>query len=152
MWILPISRHVRAIATNRYFQVPGLRFGAMDMMSLRAWLPRGGSLPPEVWCARHKALLRVLLAHVPAVLIFGLARGFPVWHAVLAAGPVAALWLAARTAERRASQEFLCAAGLITASSVLVHLAAGNTEMHFHFFVMIALLSLYQDWVPFLTA
>lgn len=119
---------------------------------LRAWLPRGGGLPTEVWQARHRALLQVLLAHVPAVMIFGLARGFSLWHAALATGPVAALWLAAKTAERRGSQEFLCAAGLITASSMLVHLAAGNTEMHFHFFVMVALLSLYQDWLPFLTA
>jgi diguanylate cyclase (GGDEF)-like protein len=119
---------------------------------LRSWLPQGGSLPAEVWRARHKALLRVLLAHVPGVFVFALARGFPLWHAALAAAPVGALWLAALTAERRAAQEFLCATGLITASSMLVHLAAGNIEMHFHFFVMVALLSLYQDWLPFLTA
>ncbi|MGN6473076.1 MAG: putative bifunctional diguanylate cyclase/phosphodiesterase [Mycobacteriales bacterium] len=119
---------------------------------LRAWLPHGGSLPADVWRARHRALLRVLVLHVPAVMIFGLARGFPLWHAALSTAPVAALWLAALTAERRAAQEFLCASGLITASSMLVHLAGGNTEMHFHFFVMVALLSLYQDWLPFLTA
>jgi diguanylate cyclase (GGDEF)-like protein len=39
--------------------------------------------------------------------------------------------------------------GLITASSLLVHLSGGTIEMHFHFFVMVGLITLYQDWVPF---
>ena len=40
--------------------------------------------------------------------------------------------------------------GLMTASALLVHLADGMTEMHFHFFVMLGVISLYQDWRPFL--
>jgi diguanylate cyclase (GGDEF)-like protein len=32
---------------------------------------------------------------------------------------------------------------------VLVHLAGGVVEMHFHFFVMIGVITLYQDWLPF---
>ena len=39
--------------------------------------------------------------------------------------------------------------GLITASAMLVHLSAGVVEAHFHFFVMIGVLTLYQDWMPF---
>ena len=42
--------------------------------------------------------------------------------------------------------------GLITASAMLVHLSDGYIEAHFHFFVMIGVLTLYQDWVPFLVA
>ena len=42
--------------------------------------------------------------------------------------------------------------GLVTASAVLVHVWGGAIEAHFHFFVMIGVLSLYQDWVPFLVA
>ena len=38
----------------------------------------------------------------------------------------------------------------MTASALLVHLADGMTEMHFHFFVMLGVISLYQDWRPFL--
>jgi signal transduction histidine kinase len=34
----------------------------------------------------------------------------------------------------------------------VVHLSGGAIEAHFHFFVMLALLSAYQDWVPFLFA
>jgi len=33
-----------------------------------------------------------------------------------------------------------------------VHLWDGTTEGHFHFFVVVSLLILYQDWVPFLVA
>ena len=42
-----------------------------------------------------------------------------------------------------------CALGLVACSAVLVHLAGGFIEAHFHFFVMVALMSLYQAWAPF---
>ena len=38
---------------------------------------------------------------------------------------------------------------LMAASVALVHLWGGVTEAHFVFFVMIGVVSLYQDWVPF---
>ena len=34
-------------------------------------------------------------------------------------------------------------------SAVLVHDWSGTIEAHFHYFVMIAVLALYEDWVPF---
>jgi diguanylate cyclase (GGDEF)-like protein/PAS domain S-box-containing protein len=40
--------------------------------------------------------------------------------------------------------------GLLTCSAVLVHLSSGLIEMHFHFFVVIGIVALYQDWEPFL--
>jgi two-component system, cell cycle sensor histidine kinase and response regulator CckA len=42
--------------------------------------------------------------------------------------------------------------GLVTCSAVLVHISGGVIEMHFHFFVMLAIIALYQDWRPFLLA
>ncbi|MDP9344639.1 MAG: EAL domain-containing protein, partial [Actinomycetota bacterium] len=39
--------------------------------------------------------------------------------------------------------------GLLTASAVLVNDWHGQIEGHFHFFVVIALLALYEDWLPF---
>jgi hypothetical protein len=42
--------------------------------------------------------------------------------------------------------------GLMTASALLVHLSGGTTEVHFHFFVMLGVISLYQDWRPFLVS
>jgi diguanylate cyclase (GGDEF)-like protein/PAS domain S-box-containing protein len=40
----------------------------------------------------------------------------------------------------------------MAASGVLVHLSNGSIEMHFHFFVMVGVVALYQDWLPFLVA
>jgi hypothetical protein len=39
--------------------------------------------------------------------------------------------------------------GLVTASAVIVHLSGGVVEAHFHFFVMVGVITLYQDWLPF---
>ena len=35
------------------------------------------------------------------------------------------------------------------ASALLVHLSGGRIELHFHFFVMMSVIVLYQDWLPF---
>lgn len=40
----------------------------------------------------------------------------------------------------------------MTASAILVQFSGGYIEAHFHFFVMVAVIALYQDWVPFLLA
>jgi diguanylate cyclase (GGDEF)-like protein len=42
--------------------------------------------------------------------------------------------------------------GLLTASATLVDIAGGIIEMHFSFFVVVVLLTLYEDWLPFLLA
>src|SRR5581483_2749835 len=42
--------------------------------------------------------------------------------------------------------------GLLTASAVLVHLSGGYVEFHFHFFITVALIALYEDWTAFLLA
>ena len=119
---------------------------------LAAYLPRGGSLPEAVFRRRHVALLWILAAHIPAIVALGLVRHVGVAEALLSAAPVGALWLAGWRSRRRLDQACLVAAGLVTASAMLVHLTGGLTEMHFHFFVVVALLTLYQDWMPFLTA
>jgi diguanylate cyclase (GGDEF)-like protein/PAS domain S-box-containing protein len=41
---------------------------------------------------------------------------------------------------------------LLTSSSLLVHLWGGQTEGHFHFFVMVTLLATYEEWFPYLLA
>ncbi len=52
---------------------------------------------------------------------------------------------------RRASTA-VAALGLFTCSAVLVHLSGGVIEMHFHYFVMVGVVTLHQDWRPFLMA
>src|SRR6185369_7597898 len=38
--------------------------------------------------------------------------------------------------------------GMLFAAMALVHAGNGLTDLHFHFFVVVGLVSLYQDWVP----
>src|SRR5687767_13063470 len=64
-------------------------------------LPKGRSLPEEVWRARHQTLTYLLWAHVPAIVLFGLARGSGVAHSVVEAGLVATLALLARASVER---------------------------------------------------
>jgi diguanylate cyclase (GGDEF)-like protein len=42
--------------------------------------------------------------------------------------------------------------GLLSAAALLVHDSGGLIEAHFYFFVLIIVLTLYEDWMPFLLA
>lgn len=120
---------------------------------VRAWLPEGGSLDDEEWLRRHKAIVGVLFAHVVGIIIFGIVRKYVLWHCFVDASPVAILaGLAASSRFTRKHRSALASLSLVTASAVLVHLSGGSTEMHFHFFVALGILTLYQDWHPFLLA
>jgi diguanylate cyclase (GGDEF)-like protein len=121
--------------------------------AVRVWLPRGQMLPEHILRRRHHTIVWLMWAHVVGLTAFGLLRGQTVAHmtlegSILAAPAVMASseWVSLRM--RVAAASF----GLITASAMLVHLWGGVTEAHFHFFVMIGVLTLYQDWMPFLIA
>src|SRR3954447_18915515 len=49
----------------------------------------------------------------------------------------------------RRAQSLIVTIGLLTTSALIVHVSDGKPESYFHFFVMVAALSLYEDWVPF---
>jgi hypothetical protein len=116
---------------------------------LRSALPRGQTLPREVFEARHRVLLVVLCAHLPVLAIVAIAYGAPVAHAVLHPLPVAALLLAAWRLSPRRARSTCAALGLLTCSAVLVHSMDGLIEAHFHFFVILTVLAVYEDWVPY---
>jgi hypothetical protein len=52
----------------------------------------------------------------------------------------------------RRLRSMMVALGLLTSSGLLVHLTGGLIESHFHFFVIVPLLTLYGDWSVFLVA
>jgi signal transduction histidine kinase len=115
-----------------------------------AYLPRGNTLDDQTFSRRHRFLCWVLALHVPALFAFGVARGYdPVHVAVEMSVPLACLAFARLGVNRRVAA-FFVTAGLVYCSSVLVHLSGGSIEAHFHFFILIGLIALYQDWVPFL--
>jgi hypothetical protein len=120
---------------------------------VRYALPEGRPLPENVWQRRHSGILALLWLHATGIVGFALLRGYSLPHSLFEGSLVAAAALLAgsrrRTRKFRASMASL---GLITSSAVLVHLSGGYIEFHFHFFVMIAVMALYQDWTPFLLA
>jgi diguanylate cyclase len=77
-------------------------------------------------------------------------RGYGLVHAATEASLVVVFALAAISpALGRRARASAAVLGLITASAVIVHLSGGVVEAHFHFFVMIGVITLYQDWLPF---
>ena len=121
----------------------------------RIWraLPKGGSLPDEVWRRRHRGIVALLLAHVVGLSYFATVAGHGLAHSGPEVASVAgAAAVASYRGASRAVRSGAATVGLVSASAVLVHLSGGVIEMHFHFFVVIAIISLYQDWVPFLLA
>jgi diguanylate cyclase (GGDEF)-like protein/PAS domain S-box-containing protein len=113
-------------------------------------LPRGRTLSVEEWDRRHRIMCWLLWAHVPALVVFLLCQGFGLWGA---AGPVLPIVVAGVVAQRseveRRAKSIAVVFGLLTASAVLVYGWHGQIEAHFHFFVIIAVLAFYEDWLPF---
>jgi PAS domain S-box-containing protein len=102
---------------------------------------------------RHKALLTLLWLHAVGLVIFAILRGYGPVHVVgHGAGLVSLAVMASVLRNHRRAAAACVSLGLITASALLVHTWNGVIEGHFHFFVMIALLTLYEDWLPFLLA
>ena len=110
-------------------------------------------LPDEVWAQRHRGILILLWVHVPALFLYALVRGKGPGHSFFEAIAVAFFAAAAMAlrSERRLST-VVASLGLLTSSAVLVHLSGGLIEMHFHYFVVVGVVALYQDWLPFLIA
>jgi diguanylate cyclase (GGDEF)-like protein len=113
-------------------------------------LPEGRMLPEAVWQRRHRAIVRLALACAPLLVLMSWFWGYgqPAAAAVLAAvaGPVAVSFLPGLG---RKGQAAATTVGLMAVSIALVHLWSGVTEAHFIFFVMVGVVSLYQDWVPY---
>jgi diguanylate cyclase (GGDEF)-like protein/PAS domain S-box-containing protein len=123
------------------------------LVRVRNAIPEGRTLPDRVWQRRHRAMLTLLWLHAIGLATFATAQGYGVWHGLQEGAIVATIAAAATLAgTRKRMAATLVSLGLITSSAVLVHLWGGVIEAHFHFFVMIVLLALYEDWVPFLVA
>jgi PAS domain S-box-containing protein len=123
---------------------------------LRSALPDGNSLPDNLWRRRHRFILSLLWLHVPAVFLFGVIKGVGIPHALFEANvvaiPAATALLAGRMTHNRHVLGTIVAFGLLISSATIVHLSGGAIEAHFHFFVMMSVLLLYEDWLPYAAA
>lgn len=118
----------------------------------RDTLPHGRFLPADAWARRHASLVVILTAHAVVFAAVAVAEHRPI---EALAGGAAMLAFAAVASVKRAGRRFRAGAitvGLLTASALGVHLSGGYIEAHFHFFVVVGLLALYQDALPFVVA
>ena len=126
---------------------------AWTLSHVLSLLPKGRGLDEEMWARRHRTIVTVLWVTAIGLAIFGLARGFGVTHTLLETSlPAACAIVAMQPRGHRRLRSAVAAGGLMTASALFVHLWGGAIEGHFLFFVFVALLAVYQDWVPFLIA
>lgn len=115
-------------------------------------LPRGEALPESLWVARHRAILWLLWLQSASLIVACLVWQRPA-AAIASSSALALLPVTAtvRTFPRQV-RSVAAALGLLTGSAVLVALTGGVTESLFHFLVMLAVIAVYQEWLPFLVA
>jgi diguanylate cyclase (GGDEF)-like protein len=120
---------------------------------VRSWLPTGRTLPYASWQTRHRAVVILLLAHAVVLGFAAALTGRPAFDVLSdAAVPALGAFAASRPALPRAVRSCIGAVSLMLTSSVVVHLMSGSIEAHFHFFAMIPVVALYEDWLPFILA
>jgi signal transduction histidine kinase len=117
---------------------------------LHRFLPRGDTLPDALWEKRHRFLVALLAANALALPIFGMAMGYSAVHSILEGGVIPGIAACAALAPGpHKVRAGLVTLGLLSCSAVLTHFSGGYIEAHFHFFIVIVLVGLYEDWLPF---
>ncbi|WP_344129270.1 methyl-accepting chemotaxis protein [Luedemannella flava] len=122
------------------------------------------SLSPSAFAARHKVLRLLLALHVPVIALIALLNGSDATgtHQHGSGGHTTALWVmisavfgCAVLSDRLPTprgKALVVSVGLVLAAAALVHAGGGLTDLHFHFFVVLALIGLYQDVYAFAAA
>jgi diguanylate cyclase (GGDEF)-like protein len=131
----------------------GERVIAEALHRVNRFLPQGNQLPDRDWRARHRVMLIILLAHTVGLFVFGLLVGYEPTRTLLYVTPVGlCAALAASPSINRRARSCLATTGAMVSSAVLVQLSGGLIEAHFHFFVMLSVITMYYDWLTFLLA
>ncbi len=123
-------------------------------------IPDGSKMDGATWTRRHRIMLVIATLHVPFLVGLGVLEGpEPISGATLPAigtselvlwvGLVAAFTaVAALPMLPRRARAGAIALALTWASTVLVSFSGGFIEAHFHYFVAVVWLAMYEDWVP----
>ncbi|WP_211334095.1 methyl-accepting chemotaxis protein [Halopiger aswanensis] len=114
-----------------------------------------------MWNNRHRNILLLIAVQVPLLLLLGRYEGTEsVTGAEIPATPpwmlgglltviIATTALSSWSRFGRRQRTTLAAFSVMSVSMALVKFSGGYIEAHFHFFVFIAILALYEDWLPF---
>jgi diguanylate cyclase (GGDEF)-like protein/PAS domain S-box-containing protein len=120
---------------------------------LRRHLPSGRTLPRAEWQRRHRGILTVLWVLALLLPLYGLLNGQGEPHDLIAGlSLLVTAFVASRLQPHHSASSAVASLGLCGASALAVHLSSGAIEAHFMFFVMIIVVSMYEDWRPFLVA
>ena len=103
------------------------------------------TLPGDVWEERRRWLRAVLWAHVLVLGVVGASRGEPLGAVATWVVSVAALAALAHAPLPRRLQSVALALGLLSASAGFVELCDGASAAWSHPFIVLALLTLYED-------
>ena len=99
---------------------------------------------------RHRYVTGLLALHLVGIPLYAYIRSEPVVHALHSLVPVVImLAFACSPTLGRTMRSTSAAFGLMYCSGVIVHLSHGLVEAHFHFFVIIPVVALYEAWLPF---
>lgn len=131
-------------------RAPDRRQAAGGITPGPGWLPRAG-LSDQDFRWRHRVVTAILAAHIPALVALALVRGGPRSDSLVAVPLLLLLGVSAAPVGRR-WQSISASMGLLTCSAVLVHLFQGAVEAHFHYFVVVTVVALYQDWIVYALA
>lgn len=112
-------------------------------------LPRGNALDDAAWAPRHRLLLWLLAAHIPALYLAGQVTRANYPNDLALILPVAVALLVGVGRRSRLVCSIAVTLGLVYSATVLVHFTGGRTEAHFHYFVVLGFAALYQDWRPY---
>ena len=120
-------------------------------------LPTGRELAAADFGWRHRFVCALVAAHLPVlVLLNGLRadgdRADGLFDGVVLAAPVALLLGVALLPLLRRVRTCAATLALLSCSAVLVKIFDGAIEVHFHYFVAVAAIALYQDWVTYVLA
>ncbi|MPZ74179.1 MAG: GHKL domain-containing protein [Nitriliruptorales bacterium] len=112
----------------------------------------GESLDDDAWARRHRLLLWLLAAHIPGLAAVAAIARHPPGLALVEVFCVLVALAGGVVLGSRALRSAAVALGLVVGGSVLVHVTGGIAVSHLHFFVVLGLVALYQDWRPYLVA
>lgn len=144
------SPSIVATSVTSLTPAPFLSSASAAWAHIRLALPEGRELPEHVWRRRHRFMLALVLFHAVGLAVFGLVAGWGPAMSLGEGGLVLALGAVAWWGKLgRRFRSSIAALAMVTSSAVLVQFSGGYIEMHFHFFVVVALVAMYQDWIPF---
>jgi diguanylate cyclase (GGDEF)-like protein len=119
-------------------------------VAVRERLPRGGDLPDSEFERRHRSLVILLWLCAAGLPLYALLAGqgiaqtladglVPIFFGTLATPPMVS----------RRLRSIAATLGLSSCAALGVSISGGLIEAHFAFFVLVMLLTLYEDWAVF---